>query len=111
MMRIREGSLLRNSERIRLENAVTTVTESAITKAGCNLAVTASAEADTQYLNRDGLLDPNGLVSNFIFLAENIGSFSYYSWLNFLSPFSPLQYENRKRSCLYLTPFLTRNGS
>ena len=44
MIRIRDGIPLRINEIIRLENPVTTITDSAITKAGFNFAVTASAE-------------------------------------------------------------------
>ncbi len=44
MIRIRLGMVLRNKEMITLPNATMMVTEIPITKAGSNLAVTASAE-------------------------------------------------------------------
>ena len=44
MIRIRDGTPLRNNDMIRLENAHTNVTERPITKAGSNFTVTANAE-------------------------------------------------------------------
>ena len=76
MMRMRGGIVLRKSEIIRLAKAVTTVTEMAMTKAGCNFTVTANAEQMPNTCTVMGLLPPKGVVINLRFLAENQASFS-----------------------------------
>ena len=55
-----------------MENAVTTVTEMAMTKAGCSLAVTAKAEQIPNTCTVTGLSAPKGRVRSFMFLDENI---------------------------------------
>jgi hypothetical protein len=60
---------------IRLEKAVTTVTESAITMAGLSWAVTANAEQIPRIWIVTGLSLSSGPVSSFMFFAENNDSF------------------------------------
>ena len=62
--------------------AVTIVTDSAITKAGFNLAVTANAEQIPKICTVTGFVAPNGEVSNLRFFAEKNGSFSFLSLIS-----------------------------
>ena len=77
MMRIRAGTPVRISDITRFENPVTTVTLSAMTMAGFNCTVTASAEQIPRICTMTGLFAENGPVRYFMFLAENKGSFSF----------------------------------
>lgn len=77
MMRMREGTPLRSSDITRFENPVTTVTDKAMTMAGLSCTVTASAEQIPRICTMTGLFAENGPVRNFMFLAENKGSFSF----------------------------------
>ncbi len=53
-----------------------------MTIAGLSCTVTARAEQIPRICTMTGLFAENGLVRNFMFLAEKIGSFSY-SWFSF----------------------------
>ena len=68
MIRIFAGIPLRSSEMTRFDNAVTTVTESAITIAGFSLAVTAKAEQIPKISTVTGFALRKGAVIKFKFL-------------------------------------------
>ena len=67
-MRIFAGIPLRSNEMTRFDNAVTTVTESAITIAGFSLAVTAKAEQIPKISTVTGFALRKGAVIKFKFL-------------------------------------------
>jgi hypothetical protein len=60
---------------MRFANAVTTVTDIAITNAGLSCAVTANAEQIPRICMVTGLSLSSGPVSSFMFFAENNDSF------------------------------------
>lgn len=68
MIRIFAGIPLRSNEMTRFDNAVTTVTESAITIAGFSLAVTAKAEQIPKISTVTGFALRKGAVIKFKFL-------------------------------------------
>ncbi len=76
MIRIRLGSPLRRSDMTRLEKAVTTVTDTAITNAGFSFAVTASEEQIPSICTMTGLFRFNGPHSNLKFFEENMDALS-----------------------------------
>ena len=76
IIRIRVGIVFLSSERITLENAVTAVTERAITMAGSIFAVTARAEHIPRICTRTGLFLLKGPSNKPRFLAENNVSLS-----------------------------------
>ena len=72
MMRMREGMPLRSKEMMRFENAVTTVTEVPITKAGFSLAVTAKQEQMPSTNIVTGLVLRRGSMRRFLaFIADD----------------------------------------
>ena len=76
MMRIFEGIPLRSNEITRLDKAVTTVTDSAITIAGLSLAVTANEEQMPRISTVIGLALRKGAVIKFKFLL-----IAFKNWL------------------------------
>ena len=69
MMRIRDGTPLRNNDITRLAKAVTTVTDNAMTIAGFSCTVTANAEQIPRICTMTGLFAENGPVRYLKFLA------------------------------------------
>ena len=71
MIRILEGMPFLNREMMRFDNAITTVTEIAITNAGISFAVTASAEQIPNINTVTGFVLRNGAVmsSKFLFIV------------------------------------------
>ena len=68
MIRILEGMPFLNREMMRFDNAITTVTERAITNAGLSLAVTARAEHIPNINTVTGFALRNGAVKSSKFL-------------------------------------------
>ena len=69
MIRMRFGMPLRNKEMMKLESAVTTVTEAPITKAGFNWAVTARHEQMPSTKTVTGLVFRRGSMMSFFRLG------------------------------------------
>ena len=78
MMRMLPGIVLRNNEMMTLEKASTAVTETAMTKAGSILAVTASAEQIPNTCTMTGLLRESGPKSVCRFFFDNNISLTYF---------------------------------